>query len=81
MAGSEARMPWAIDPERRAKLLDLLDTQLRRAETAEAYAAWMVDSTSLSMTPEVFATGERLLRDYLGAREAVRKLEGQSDGS
>ena len=81
MAASEARMPWAIDPERRAELLALLDLQLRRAETAEAYAAWVVDVPPQATTLDIYETGEALLCEYVAAREAVRTLEGQPDGS
>ena len=81
MADAEARIPWFIDTERRAKLLDLLDLQLRRAETAEAYAAWVVDVPPQATTLDIYATGERLLSEYKAARERVRTLEDQPDGS
>jgi hypothetical protein len=75
MVWSAARTPWAIDPERRAKLLDLLEMQLRRAEKAEAYAAWMVEHAPDTVTWGDYRCGEGLLREYITAREAVRKLE------
>ena len=44
----------------------------------EAYAAWVVDVPPQSTTLDIYLTGERLLREYVAAREAVRKLEEQT---
>lgn len=53
----------------------LLDARARRAEAAEAYAAWVVDVPPQATTLDIYATGERLLSEYKAAREAVRKME------
>ena len=53
----------------------LLDARARRAQAAEAYAAWVVDVPPQSTTLDIYLTGERLLREYVAAREAVRKME------
>ena len=56
----------------------LLDARIRRAEAAEAYAAWAVDVPPQATTLDIYATGERLLSEYKAAREAVRKMEEQT---
>ena len=56
----------------------MFDARIRRAEAAEAYAAWVVDVPPQATTLDIYATGERLLSEYVAAREAVRKLEEQT---
>lgn len=53
----------------------LFDARIRRAEAAEAYAAWVVDVPPQATTLDIYATGEQLLSEYNAAREAVCKLE------
>lgn len=55
----------------------MFDARIRRAEAAEAYAAWVVDVPSQATTLDTYATGERLLSEYKVAREAVRKMEAR----
>ena len=72
---------WRAYKHEQQPWIAMFDARIRRAEAAEAYAAWVVDVPPQSTTLDIYLTGEQLLREYVAAREAVRKLEGQSDGS
>lgn len=52
----------------------MLDARIRRAEAAEVYLEWLLD-TPTSSALEDYQSGLRLRREYVAAREAVRKLE------
>lgn len=52
----------------------LRDARDRKAEAAEAYLEWILD-TPTSSALEDHKIGLRLHREYVAAREAVRKLE------
>jgi len=68
----------ALVETRQEVWIAMLDARIRRAEAAEAYAAWVVDVPPQATTLDIYATGEGLLREYKAAREAVRKLKEQT---
>ena len=77
----ETQAEWSELPNgnrEQSSWIALLDARARRAEAAEAYAAWVVDVPPQATTLDIYATGERLLSEYKAAREAVRKLEEQT---
>lgn len=53
----------------------LLDARVRRAEAAEAFAEFASIHHNTDAGEEVHEAAERLLREYVAAREAVRKME------
>lgn len=54
----------------------LLDARIRRAEAAERFAEFAAMHHQTGATEDVYEAAERLLSEYVAAREAVRKLEG-----
>ena len=55
----------------------LRDARDRKAEAAEAYLEWILD-TPTSSALEDYQSGLRLRREYVAAREVVRRLEKQT---
>ena len=53
----------------------LLDARARRAEAAERFADFAAIHHNTDAGEEVYEAAERLLREYMTAREVVRKLE------
>ena len=53
----------------------LLDARARKAGAAEAFAEFAAIHHETGATEDVYEAAERLLREYVAAREAVRKLE------
>ena len=49
--------------------------RIRRAEAAEAFAEFAAIHHETGATEDVYEAAERLLSEYVAAREAVRKLE------
>jgi hypothetical protein len=66
---------WRAYRHEQRPWIAMFDARIRRAEAAEAYAAWVVDVPPQATTLDIYATGERLLREYVAAREAVCKME------
>ena len=77
----ETQAEWSERPNgnrEQSSWIALLDARARRAEAAEAYAAWVVDVPPQATTLDIYTLGERLLSEYKAAREAVRKMEEQT---
>lgn len=53
----------------------LRDARERKAEAAEAFAEFAAIHHETDATEDVYEAAERLLREYVAAREAVRKME------
>lgn len=53
----------------------LRDARDRKAEAAERFAEFAAMHHQTGATEDVYEAAERLLREYVAAREAVRKLE------
>lgn len=56
----------------------VLDARARRAEAAERFADFAAIHHETGATEDVYENAERLLREYVAAREAVCKLEEQT---
>lgn len=66
---------WRAYKHEQRPWIAMFDARIRMAEAAEVYTAWVVDVPPQSTTLDIYLTGERLLREYVAAREAVRRLE------
>ena len=53
----------------------VLDARARRAEAAERFADFAAIHHETGATEDVYDNAERLLSEYMAAREAARKLE------
>lgn len=58
-------------------LVDMIDARIAQAEAAEAYLEWILD-TPTSSALEDYQSGLRLRREYVAAREVVRRMEKQT---
>ena len=66
---------WRAYKHEQRPWIAMFDARIRRAEAAERFADFAAIHHETGATEEVYEVAERLLREYVAAREAVRKME------
>ena len=75
---AETQAEWSERPNSgrdQNSWIALLDARARKAGAAEAFADFAAIHHETDATEDVYENAERLLREYVAAREVVRKME------
>jgi hypothetical protein len=66
---------WRAYKHEQKPWIAMFDARIARSEAAERFAEFAAIHHETGATEDVCEAAERLLREYMAAREAVRKME------